>query len=53
VRTERLTDIDLIARKLEEEATPNDLIVVNPWQFRSVVLSILSRLNCLDHRSNQ
>ncbi len=30
---ERLTDIDLIARKLEEEATPNDLIVVNPWHF--------------------
>ena len=30
---ERLTDVDLIARKLEEEATPNDLIVVNPWHF--------------------
>ena len=30
---ERLTDIDLIAHKLEEEATPNDLIVVNPWHF--------------------
>jgi hypothetical protein len=30
---ERLTDIDLIAHKLEEEATPSDLIVVNPWHF--------------------
>ena len=30
---QRLTDIDVLARKLEQEATPNDLIVVNPWHF--------------------
>jgi uncharacterized protein with PQ loop repeat len=30
---ERLTDINLIAHKLEQEAAPNDLIVVNPWHF--------------------
>jgi len=30
---ERLTDIDVIAHKLEQEASPSDLIVVNPWHF--------------------
>jgi hypothetical protein len=30
---ERLTDIDLVAHKLEAEASPNDLIVLNPWNF--------------------
>jgi hypothetical protein len=30
---ERLTDIDVVAHKLEEEASPGDLIVVNPWHF--------------------
>jgi hypothetical protein len=30
---ERLTDIDIIAQKLEQEAGPNDLIVLNPWHF--------------------
>jgi len=30
---QRLTDIDTIAHKLEQEASPNDLIVVNPWHF--------------------
>jgi hypothetical protein len=30
---ERLTDIDVIAHKLQKEAGPNDLIVVNPWHF--------------------
>ncbi len=33
VAQERLTDIDILAQKLEEEAAPNDLIVVNPWHF--------------------
>jgi hypothetical protein len=30
---ERLTDIDLVAQKLEQEASRDDLIVVNPWHF--------------------
>lgn len=30
---ERMTSIDVVAHKLEEEASPNDLIVVNPWHF--------------------
>jgi hypothetical protein len=30
---ERLTDIDVVAHKLEQEASPNDLIVLNPWSF--------------------
>ena len=30
---ERLTDIDLVTRKLEEQASPNDLIVLNPWHY--------------------
>jgi hypothetical protein len=30
---QRLTDIDVIAHKLEQEAAPNDLIVINPWHF--------------------
>jgi len=30
---EPLTDIDVVAHKLEEEASPGDLIVVNPWHF--------------------
>ena len=30
---ERLTDIDVVAQKLEQEAGPNDLIVLNPWHF--------------------
>ncbi|HST31143.1 MAG TPA: hypothetical protein VLK27_09940, partial [Chthoniobacterales bacterium] len=33
VAHERLTDIDILAHKLEQEAAPNDLIVVNPWHF--------------------
>lgn len=33
VAHERLTDIDILARKLEQEAAPNDLIVINPWHF--------------------
>jgi len=33
VALERLTDIDVIAHKLEQEAAPNDLIVLNPWHF--------------------
>ena len=33
VAHERLTDIDVIAHKLEQDAGPNDLIVVNPWHF--------------------
>lgn len=33
VTHQRLTDIDIIAHKLEQEAGPNDLIVVNPWHF--------------------
>src|SRR5207248_10216032 len=33
VAHERLTDIDVLARKLEQQAGPNDLIVVNPWHF--------------------
>ena len=33
VARERLTDIDILAHKLEQEATPNDLIVINPWHF--------------------
>lgn len=33
VAHQRLTDIDVLARKLEQEAGPNDLIVVNPWHF--------------------
>ena len=33
VAQERLTDIDILAQKLEQEAAPNDLIVVNPWHF--------------------
>jgi hypothetical protein len=30
---ERLTDIDLVAHKLEQEASRDDLIVLNPWNF--------------------
>jgi hypothetical protein len=30
---QRLTDIDIVAHKLEQEAGPNDLIVLNPWSF--------------------
>ncbi|MEY2600873.1 MAG: hypothetical protein QOJ36_192 [Verrucomicrobiota bacterium] len=30
---EHLTDIDIVAHKLEQEAGPNDLIVLNPWSF--------------------
>jgi hypothetical protein len=30
---ERLTNIDVVAHKLEAEASPHDLIVVNPWHF--------------------
>jgi len=33
VAHERLTDIDILAHKLEQEAAPNDLIVINPWHF--------------------
>ena len=33
VAHQRLTDIDIIAHKLEQEAAPNDLIVLNPWHF--------------------
>jgi hypothetical protein len=31
--TKRQTNIDLVARKLEEIAQPRDLIVVNPWFY--------------------
>ncbi|MEY2542708.1 MAG: Dolichyl-phosphate-mannose-protein mannosyltransferase, partial [Verrucomicrobiota bacterium] len=30
---QHLTDIDIVAHKLEQEAGPNDLIVLNPWSF--------------------
>jgi len=30
---QRLTNIDIVAHKLETEASPNDLIVLNPWHF--------------------
>jgi hypothetical protein len=30
---QHLTDIDIVAHKLEQEASPNDLIVLNPWSF--------------------
>jgi hypothetical protein len=30
---ERLTDIDLVAHKLQQDASPNDLIVLNPWSL--------------------
>jgi hypothetical protein len=33
VAHQRLTDIDIIAHKLEQEAAPSDLIVINPWHF--------------------
>lgn len=33
VAHERLTDIDVLAQKLEQEAGPTDLIVINPWHF--------------------
>jgi hypothetical protein len=33
VAQQRLTDIDVLAHKLEHDAAPNDLIVVNPWHF--------------------
>jgi hypothetical protein len=33
VAHERLTDIDIVTQKLEQEAGPNDLIVLNPWHF--------------------
>jgi hypothetical protein len=33
VAHQRLTDIDIIAHKLEQDAASNDLIVVNPWHF--------------------
>ena len=33
VAHERLTDIDVIANKLEAQAAPNDLIVINPWHY--------------------
>lgn len=32
---ERATNIDLVARKLEQEASPGDLIVINPWHYAS------------------
>ena len=31
--TQRQTNIDIVARKLEQEAGRNDLIVVNPWSL--------------------
>jgi hypothetical protein len=31
--TERPTNIDIVAHKLEESAAPTDLIVVSPWPF--------------------
>src|SRR5205807_4633670 len=30
---QRLTNIDIVAHKLEQEAGPSDLIVLNPWNF--------------------
>ena len=33
VARERLTDIDILAHKLEKDAAQNDLIVLNPWHF--------------------
>ncbi len=33
VAHERLTNIDVIASKLEEQAASNDLIVLNPWHY--------------------
>ena len=30
---ERLTNIDVVAHKLEQEANQGDLIIVNPWHF--------------------
>jgi len=30
---QHLTNIDIVAHKLEQEAGPNDLIVLNPWSF--------------------
>jgi hypothetical protein len=33
VAHQRLTDIDVIAQRLEQDAAPNDLIVINPWHF--------------------
>src|SRR5690242_17216430 len=33
VAHQRMTDIDILAKKLENEAAPNDLIVINPWHF--------------------
>lgn len=29
--TQRQTNIDLVAHKIEQEAGPNDLVIVNPW----------------------
>jgi len=31
--TERQTNIDIVAHRLEQEAGPNDLIIVDPWSF--------------------
>ena len=31
--TKRQTNIDIVAHRLEQEAGPNDLIIVNPWSF--------------------
>jgi hypothetical protein len=31
--TQRQTNIDIVAHKLEQEAVPGDLIVVNPWSL--------------------
>ncbi|HZR77765.1 MAG TPA: hypothetical protein VFA58_01075, partial [Chthoniobacterales bacterium] len=31
--TERQTNIDILAKTLEQEASANDLILVNPWSF--------------------
>jgi hypothetical protein len=33
IARQHLTDIDIVAHKLEQEAGPNDLIVLNPWSF--------------------
>ena len=33
VSRERMTDIDVLAQKLERDAAQNDLVVVNPWHF--------------------
>ena len=33
VSHQRLTDIDILASKLQKEAAPTDLIVLNPWHY--------------------